>query len=163
MMSDLIAASLVTTIVVAGGGPVAYSLGRLTSERMEIEGLGKDANSVDISFESLLAFVLGTEEGDPLRMTAADGYSQGFGCLILYLDEAWFELQGITIIALAIDSIPAPDWQDGPKLLMLPTDGLYINSDCEATSHDDQGYSVYPSAGARWGKNVVTMQAVPCP
>ena len=163
MMRNLIAASLVTTIVVAGRGSVTYSLGGLTSERMEIEGLVKDANSADMSFENLLTLVRGMEEGGPLRVTAADGYSQDFGYLNFYLDETWFELQGIMIIALAIDSIPASDWQDGPKLLMLPTDGLHSNSDCEATSYDDQGYSVYPSAGARCVKNVVTMQVVPCP
>jgi hypothetical protein len=61
------------------------------------------------------------------------------------------------IIALEMDSVVAPDWDEGPRVAMIPQDGLYSNSDCELTSYPGQGYSVYPSAGARWVKNVMTI------
>ena len=66
------------------------------------------------------------------------------------------------LIAFAMDSEFLPDWEDGPKLIMLASDGLYNNSDCEATSYDGQGYDIYASAGARWVKNAATIQVIPC-
>ena len=125
--------------------------------------IGGEGDYSGVAVESLLTFVGGMDEGDLLRVTAADGYSQDFGYLNVYPEESWLEMQGIMIIALSMDSIDTPDWGEGPKLLMLAPDGLYSNSDCEATSYDDQGYAVYPSAGARWVKNVMTIQVIPCP
>ena len=125
--------------------------------------IGGQGDYSGVAVADLLARVGGMSEGDLLRVTAGDGYIQEFGYLNIYPDESWLELQGVVIVALSMNSVTIPDWEDGPKLLMLAPDGLYSNSDCEATSYDDQGYSLYPSAGARWVKNVATMQVVPCP
>ncbi|UCE81068.1 MAG: metallophosphoesterase [Methanobacteriota archaeon] len=124
--------------------------------------IGGQGNYSGVTIDDLIACVGGMEVGDLLRVTAVDGYRQDFGYLNVYPNDIWLDLQGSMILALSMDSVVVPDWQDGPKLLMLAPDGLYSNSDCEATSYDGQGYSVYPSAGARWVKNVATIRVMPC-
>ena len=101
MKRNLAAAVMGTAVVTAGGSLVAYSLGALTSEQMEIVGCVKDADSINVSPVNLTTI---PREGGLLSVTAADGSCQESGRL-----------------------------------------------------------NNYPSAGARWGKNVVAMQVVPCP
>jgi len=102
------------------------------------------------SIASLVELVGGMEEGDVLRVVSSDGYSQEFGYLNVYPDEEWSMLQGTMVLALECDGVATPDWEDGPRLVFLAPDGLYSNSDCEATSYEGQGFYLYPSAGARW-------------
>jgi hypothetical protein len=101
------------------------------------------------SVASLIDMVGGMEEGDVLRVVASDGYAQEFGYLNVYASEEWLALQGTMILAMTLDDETVPDWS-GPRLAFLAPDGLYSNSDCEATSYEDQGYYLYPSAGSRW-------------
>ncbi|MDH3365863.1 MAG: metallophosphoesterase [Thermoplasmata archaeon] len=123
---------------------------------------GGEGSYSGVPVSRLVELVGGMGEGDSLRVIAADGYWQDYGYKNVFTDEAWQELQGSMIIALSMDSLTIPDWEDGPKLVMLPADGLYSNSDCEDTSYEDQGFFVYPSAGARWIKDVMTVQVIPC-
>lgn len=116
-----------------------------------------------VSIGNLVDLVGGMQEGDTVRVTASDGYTQDFGYLNIYPNATWLDLQGLIVLALCVDEESVPIWEDGPKLVMIPSDGLYDNSDCEATSYDGQGYSVYPSAGARWVKNTASIQVIPCP
>jgi len=111
----------------------------------------------------LVDLVGGMEDGDIVRVTASDGYTQDFGYLNIYPDATWLDLQGLIVLALSVDGESVSTWEDGPKLVTIPSDGLYDNSDCEATSYDGQGYWDYPSAGARWVKNVASIQVIPCP
>lgn len=119
-----------------------------------IEG---DGSYTGVLVRSLIELVGGLDEGDLLRIVSQDGYSQDFGYLNAYPDATWLALQGEMVIALEFDGIDAPDWTEGPRLAMLPSDGLYSNSDCEQTSYEGQGYYVYESAGARWVKHVLTI------
>lgn len=105
----------------------------------------------------LLELVGGMTDGDVLRITAVDGYYQEFGFLNAYPDTTWLGLQGEMIVALELDQVLAGTWAEGPRVAMLPEDGLYGNSDCELTSYDGQGYWIYESAGARWVKNTLTI------
>ena len=105
----------------------------------------------------LLELVGGMAEGDLLTIAAADGYLQEFGFLNAYPDATWLNLQGEMIVSIELDGVLAPTWTEGPRIAMLPEDGLYSNSDCELTSYEAQGYSVYESAGARWVKNTFTI------
>lgn len=120
-------------------------------------------NYSGISIADLLELVGGMVEGDVLRVTSSDGYLQEFGYLNAYPTETWLGLQGEMVVALGLESELVPQWEDGPKLIMLAPDGVYSNADCEATSYDGQGYSVYPSAGARWVKCVALVEVIPCP
>ena len=123
--------------------------------------IGGEGTYSGVSVADLVDLVGGMEEGDILRVTSSDGYYQDFGYLNVYPDESWLELQGIMIISLSFDGVSVPDWEDGPKLVMLAPDGLYSNSDCEATSYEGQGFDIYPSAGSRWVKNAATIQVMP--
>ncbi|HUV62026.1 MAG TPA: metallophosphoesterase [Thermoplasmata archaeon] len=125
--------------------------------------IGGEGDYSGVSIAYLVDLIGGMQEGDTVRVTASDGYSQDFGYLNIYPDAAWLDLQGLIVLAMHFDDESVPAWEDGPKLVMIPSDGLYSNSDCEATSYDDQGYSIYPSAGARWIKNVASVQVIPCP
>jgi len=102
------------------------------------------------SIASLIDLIGGMEEGDVLRVVSSDGYSQEFGYLNVYASEEWLALQGTMILAMEYVGVAVPDWSEGPRLAFLASDGIYSNSDCEATSYEDQGYYLYPSAGARW-------------
>lgn len=110
-----------------------------------------------VTFASLLDLVGGLQDGEVLRVTSSDGYYQDFGYLNIYPDDAWLGLQGQMTLALWFDNTTMPDWEDGPRIAFLPDDGFYSNEDCEATSYPGQGYDLYPSAGARWAKNVFSI------
>lgn len=110
-----------------------------------------------VPVRDLLEIVGGMVEGDLLTIASTDGYTQEFGFLNAYPDEACLSIQGEMIVSLEFDGVPAPDWPEGPRVAMLPDDGLYSNSDCELTSYEGQGFYVYESAGARWVKTVMTI------
>lgn len=149
----------------------------LTYEQMRIMGLEEGVSSYENLYgntdgrghysgalvRDLLGLVGGMAEGDLLTISSSDGYSQQFGYLNAYPDDVWLDLQGEMILAIEFEGLSAPDWAEGPRLAMLPEDGLYSNSDCELTSYEGQGYSVYPSAGARWVKNTVTITVEAAP
>lgn len=110
-----------------------------------------------VAVRDLLELAGGMTEGDVLTITSTDGYYQQFGYLNAYPDEPWLSLQGEMIVSLELDGLLAPAWTEGPRVAMLPEDGVYSNSDCELTSYEGQGFYVYESAGARWVKTVLTI------
>lgn len=109
------------------------------------------------SVASLVDLVGGMEEGDILRVVGSDGYDEEFGYLNVYPGDDWLALQGEMILTMEYEGAVVPDWDDGPRLAFLAPDGLYGNSDCEATSYEDQGFYLYPSAGARWVRLVASI------
>ncbi|MCJ2532419.1 MAG: metallophosphoesterase [Candidatus Thermoplasmatota archaeon] len=127
------------------------------------DNIGGAGDYSGVSVANLVELVGGISEGDVLRVTSSDGYLQEFGYLNVCPNEAWLQLQGEMVVALSYESELVPEWEDGPKLVMLAPDGVYSNADCEATSYEGQGYSVYPSAGARWVKCVALVEVIPCP
>lgn len=125
--------------------------------------IGGQGHYKGVLIRDILELVGGMDEGDLLRVSAMDGYSQEFGFLNAYPDATWLSLQGEMVISLVFDGVMAGEWTEGPRVAMLPWDGLYSNSDCELTSYEGQGYWVYESAGARWVKNTftITVEAAP--
>jgi len=109
----------------------------------------------------LLDLVGGMEEGDTLLVEAADGVEQSYGYGNVYPNASWYERQGYFVLAIACNGSLPPQWADGPRLVFLPEDGCYDNSDCQATSYPRQGYNVYPSAGARWLRWVIRLTVIP--
>ncbi len=111
-----------------------------------------------IEFSVLLSYVGGMNKSERVNVYSSDGYLQTFGYLNIYPNETWLSRQGKMLLAIEYSSERVPSWQDGPRVAMLPSDGLYSNSDCENTSYPGEGYFLYPSAGARWSKCVVRIE-----
>jgi len=116
--------------------------------------VGGKGNYSGVEISQLLALIGGITDGKILRITATDGYYETFGYGNVYPNATWLGLQGKMILALECNGLSIPTWQDGPRLAMLPQDGRYSNSDCQLTSYPNQGYSLNPSGGARWVRNV---------
>lgn len=87
----------------------------------------------------LLADLLSSlgEEVRDVRVVATDGYSIAL--------EAWriLDPEYPVVLAYAMDGVEIPDWEDGPRLVVLPEDG--------AVSNEEYGAE---SAGSFWVKNV---------
>ncbi|MDK2927241.1 MAG: hypothetical protein PWR31_931 [Bacillota bacterium] len=108
----------------------------------------------------LLEAVDGLSPGRTLKVVAEDGYSQEFGYANVYPGKEWLKLQGSMLLAYEKDGRLAPDWEEGPRLVLAPADGLYSNADCAQTSLPGQGWNVYPSAGGRWVRQVKRIEVV---
>ncbi|MDG6220121.1 MAG: molybdopterin-dependent oxidoreductase, partial [Candidatus Thermoplasmatota archaeon] len=100
----------------------------------------------------------GMNPGDVLRITSEDGYYQDFTYYNVYPDGDWHQMQGDFILAYSFNGTEAPEWDEGLKLVSLPPDGEYSQQDCNWTSAVGQGYNNNPSAGARWVRNVASME-----
>jgi 3',5'-cyclic AMP phosphodiesterase CpdA len=111
----------------------------------------------------LIALVGGMPSDQILMAEAYDGYHQTYGYSNVYPNASWYQLQGDFILAFEYNLTLPPDWTDGPRLTFLPLDGSYSNSDCEATSYPNQGYYLYPSAGARWVRAVLRLSLIAIP
>ncbi|MDO8055503.1 MAG: metallophosphoesterase, partial [Candidatus Hermodarchaeota archaeon] len=111
----------------------------------------------------LLALIGGMNPNQILVVEAHDGYQQNYGFTNVYPNASWYQLQGDFILAFQCNTTSPPDWTDGPRLAFLPLDGIYSNTDCEATSYPGQGYHLYPSAGARWVCTVIRLQLLNVP
>ena len=99
-------------------------------------------------------------EGDVVRITSFDGYSQDFGYENVYPNATWLGVQGDMVLAFELNGTEVLDWTDGMRLVMMPEDEGYSNVDCEDTSLPGMGYHVYPSAGARWVRFVSFIEVI---
>ena len=79
----------------------------------------------------------------------------------VYPNASWYDVQGDMILAYSLNGTDVLDWTDGMRLVMLPADEAYSNSDCLETSAPGMGYHVYPSAGARWVRFVSYIEVIP--
>lgn len=109
---------------------------------------------VGVPVSVLLDYVGGIDPGQILTVTCSDGYSQDFSYDNVYPSPEWAELQGTMLIAFGKDGAVPPDWQEGPRLVFAPPDGVYSNDDCALTSCPGQGWHIYKSAGGRWARFV---------
>lgn len=131
-----------------------------SSYENQFGNIGGTGHYKGITISSLLSLVGNMTDGEVLKVTATDGYYQEYGYMNVYPNATWLDVQGPMILALSFNGSGVPDWQDGFRIAMLSSDGLYSNSDCNETSYPGQGYSIYPSAGARWVKNVALIEVV---
>ncbi len=109
---------------------------------------------VGVPISTLLDHVGGIQPGQTLVVTCSDGYSQEFSYDNVHPSPEWAEIQGTMLIAYEKDGAAPPDWQEGPRLVFAPPDGIYGNDDCAQTSSPGQGWHVYKSAGGRWARFV---------
>ncbi len=105
----------------------------------------------------LLEMVGGVSPGDTLRAVASDGYYQEYCYWNVYPNATWRDLQGEMILAWAFDGSEIPEWDKGPTIAFLASDGTYSNQDCLLTSCPGQGCREYLSGGSRWVKDVTRL------
>jgi predicted phosphodiesterase len=113
-----------------------------------------------VQLSDLLNLVGGMTVSDRLRVTSNDGYEQYFSYWNVYPNASWQSIQGDMILAFAFNGSLVPEWSDGMRLAMMPSDEGYSNDDCQATSAPGMGWHVYPSAGSRWVRYVETIEVV---
>ncbi|MFX1562957.1 MAG: metallophosphoesterase family protein [Promethearchaeota archaeon] len=113
-----------------------------------------------VLISDLLVLIGGMSSNQILLAEAYDGYQQTYGYSNVYPNTSWYQLQGDFILAFQYNTTLPPEWTDGPRLAFLPLDETYSNLDCEETSYPNQGYHLYPSAGARWIRTVILLQII---
>lgn len=113
-----------------------------------------------VKVSDLVELVGGMGEGDIVRITSFDGYSQDFAYENVYPNASWFGIQGDMMLAYELNGTAVLDWSDGMRLVMVPEDKGYSNEDCQDTSFPGMGYYVYPSAGARWVRFISFIEVI---
>ncbi|MFX1473892.1 MAG: hypothetical protein ACFFCO_00220 [Promethearchaeota archaeon] len=100
--------------------------------------------------------IIGTiDQNDVVRVNASDGYSVSYAYYNLYPNTSIYNIQGDLILAYSFNGTKIPDWADGPRTAFLPSDEAYNNTDAELTTHPSWFFG---SAGARWTRNVITIE-----
>ncbi len=115
---------------------------------------------VGVTVSELVELVGGLNENQSLRITSSDGFEQMFSYSNVYPNVSWYQYQGDMILAYQYNGTMVPAWEDGMRIVMMPTDGVYSDDDCALTSAPGQGWNVYPSAGARWIRYVSMIEVV---
>jgi hypothetical protein len=113
-----------------------------------------------VRISTLVELVGGMNTDHIIRITSSDGYAQEFSFSNIYPNSSWASIQGAMLLAFSFNGTEVPDWQDGLRLIMIPPDGGYSNSDCLMTSESGMGCHIYPSAGARWIRSVMMIEVI---
>ena len=109
-----------------------------------------------ITISELVELVGGMSTGDKLVVTSFDGYSQEFSYSNVYPNETWADIQGPMVLAYAYNDTSILDWADGMRLVMVPPDGEYSNTDAIQTSESGDVIS----AGGRWVRFVSLIEVI---
>jgi DMSO/TMAO reductase YedYZ molybdopterin-dependent catalytic subunit len=106
---------------------------------------------VGAKMSDILALVGGMTEDNILIVNASDGYEQTFAYDNVYPNADEYAIQGDMVLAYSYNGTVIPEYEDGPRLMFLPEDGLYTNSDANLTI--DAAYSA-GAAGPKLVSNV---------
>ena len=120
--------------------------------------IGGNGEYTGVNISALLAFVGGMTEADILVAKAADGYSQTFTYSNVYPSESNYVYQGDMVLAYGYNDTLIPDYEDGPRLMFLPEDGLFSNDDANKTIDPDYFTG---AAGPKLVTNVVQLRVMP--
>ncbi len=113
-----------------------------------------------ITVSELLTFIGGMGSTDILRAISFDGFQQDYSYSNVHPNASWSVIQGEMVLAFSYNGTLVPEWDQGLRIIMLPSDGAYSNEDCQATSEPGMGYNIYASAGARWISNVERIEVI---
>lgn len=90
-----------------------------------------------VRISDLIELVGGMEEQDRVVVNATDGYEVTYGYQKVYPEGSNLDLQGDMILAFEYNGTTVPDWEDGYRVIFVPEDGYYDNSDAEATTSEE--------------------------
>ena len=105
---------------------------------------------------STLVELVATIDDDDIVNVTADGYAQAFAYYNLYPNSSIYNIQGDLILAYVYNGTMVSGWADGAQIAFLAPDGSYSNLDASQTTHP----AWFSSAGARWVKNVVSIEII---
>ena len=128
--------------------PAVERTGSFENSFGNIRGQGeyKGVRIVDI-----IELVGGMSEIEVVIVNATDGYNQVFTYHNVYPDASNYSIQGDMVLAYEYNQTIIPDYEDGPRLMFLPEDGLFSNDDANKTM-DPQFFS--GAAGPKLVSNV---------
>ncbi len=109
-----------------------------------------------IAISELVELVGGMTTDDKLVVKSFDGYTQEFSYSNVYPNTTWAEIQGPMILAYSYNETSVLEWADGMRIVMIPPDGAYSNSDAIQTSE----FGGVISAGAFWVRFVSLIEVV---
>jgi hypothetical protein len=114
---------------------------------------------VGVPVATLLDLVGGITPQDRLRVVARDGYAQEYSFANVHPDDEARAAQGDMVLAISRDGATPPAWEDGPRLILTPSDGRYGNSDAESTTDPSMRADPF-SAGTRWVREVASLEVL---
>lgn len=88
-------------------------------------------------------------------VNATDGYNQTFSYRNVYPNTTAYAIQGDMVLAFEYNGTLVPDWTDGFRIMFLPDDGYFNNTDGAATI-ESEFYS--GAAGPKCVSNVDTIR-----
>ena len=109
-----------------------------------------------IAVSELIELVGGMTVNDTLIVRSFDGYAQEFSYSNVYPNATWAEIQGPMVLSYAYNDTSILDWADGMRLVMIPTDGGFSNTDANQTSE----FGDVISAGALWIRFVSVIEVI---
>ncbi|MHA1576375.1 MAG: metallophosphoesterase family protein [Candidatus Thorarchaeota archaeon] len=112
---------------------------------------------IGIEISELVELVGGMTTDDKLVVKSFDGYSQEFSYSNVYPNTTWAEIQGPMILAYTYNETQVLEWADGMRIVMIPPDSAYSNSDAIQTSE----FGGVISAGAYWIRFVSLIEVIP--
>ncbi len=92
----------------------------------------------------------GIQEGDILIVTSEDNYSQIFTYENIYPLSEWEEIQGTMILAYEFNGTKVPKWEDGLRIVFLPSDEEYSTEDQQKTASLEYKNAASSSRWSRW-------------
>ncbi len=110
-----------------------------------------------VLIKDLVGLVGGMVPGDLLEVTASDNYTGYLSYDNVYPQNETLKIQGQFILAYSCNGTQVPTWEDGYRLVCLPEDGNYSNSDYFATVIPELKRS---SASAIWICGVVSLKII---
>ncbi len=94
------------------------------------------------------------DQNDVLKVTASDGYSMKYSYEQINPTGEKKDIQGDIVLAYKKDGKKVPDWEDGPRIAVLPEDVEFSNADLNLTRSLASEFSSQTSAGSLWVKMV---------
>jgi hypothetical protein len=108
-----------------------------------------------VKIADLIELAGGMATNQLVFINATDGYNQTFSYRNVYPNSTGYNLQGDMVLAFSYNGTEVPTWTDGFRILFLPLDGYFNNSD-GAGAFETDFYS--GAAGPKCVSKVSTIQ-----